>query len=138
MRATKTLFACVTICSMMAFGATTALGAGEKTVEPWFVEGFNNEEMILEPGTTAFCNKDITVQNLSEDEVARVRIARGNGDNYDWDKLEPNETLGYKKGGVSIFAIAPGKRGPNSGPLFDEARIVNATMGHAKLKILCK
>ncbi|MCF8719975.1 hypothetical protein [Nitrospina gracilis] len=138
MRGTKTLFTGIAICSMLAFSASTALGAGEKTVEPWFVEGMNNEEMILEPGTTAFCNKDITVQNLSGDEMARVRIARGNGDNYDWDQLEPNETLGYKKDGVSIFAVAPGERGPTKGPLFDEARIVNATMGKAKLKVICK
>jgi len=139
MRGMKTLTALVTICSMMAFGATAAIAAGGATAEPWFVEGMNKEEAILEPGTTAFCNKqNITVQNLSDDEMARVRIARGNGDNYDWNQLNPNETLSYKRDAVSIFAVAPGEKGPTDSELYDETRIVNATMGKANLKILCK
>jgi hypothetical protein len=135
----KTLTAMLTICSMTAFCATAAMAAGQETVEPWFVDGFNKEQTILEPGNTAFCNKEnITVQNMSKDEMARVRIARGNGDNYDWDQLAPNQTLSYKRDAVSIFAVAPGKHGPTKSELFDETRIVNATMGKANVKVLCK
>lgn len=132
MKCMKTILAFAMICSLMAFGGT-ALAADGATAEPWFVEGVNKEEMILEPGTTGFCNKDLTVQNMSKEDMATVQIIRGNGDNYDWDQLNPNETLAYKKSGVSIFSGAPG-----SSQSVEDIRIINGTMGTAKLKVLCK
>lgn len=132
MKCMKTILALAMICSLMAFGGT-ALAADGATVEPWFVEGVNKEEMILEPGTTGFCNKDITVQNMSKDEMAHVQIIRGNGDNYDWDQLDPSATLAYKKQGNSIFSGAAG-----SSQHVEDIRIVNGTMGGAKVKVLCK
>lgn len=132
MKCMKTILAFAMISSLMAFGGT-ALAADGATVEPWFVEGMNQEEMILEPGTTAYCNKNITVQNMSESEEAHVRIVRGNGDNYDWDQLDPSATLAYKKQGSSIFSGAAG-----SSQHVADVRIINGTMGTAKLKVLCK
>ncbi|CCQ89408.1 exported hypothetical protein [Nitrospina gracilis 3/211] len=132
MNSKKAVLAFALISSMAVFGANSA-GAEEMTVEPWFVEGYNQAEMILEPGTTAYCNKDFTVHNMSESEEAHVQIIRGNGDNYDWDQIEPNKALGYKKDGVSIFSSDSGAR-----QHVDETRIVNGTMGSANLKVLCK
>lgn len=133
MKEIKATLALTLMCSMMAWGGTALAADQGATADPWFVEGMNQEEMILEPGTTAYCNKDVTVQNLSGDETAHVRIVRGNGDNYDWDQLEPNETLGYKKQAASVFSGAAG-----IAQHVEDIRIINGTMGNAKLKVLCK
>ncbi|MCF8719976.1 hypothetical protein [Nitrospina gracilis] len=132
MKSKKAVLAFALIGAMAVFGANSA-GAEEMTVEPWFLEGYNQAETILEPGTTAYCNKDITVQNMSDSEEAHVQIIRGNGDNYDWDQIDPMKSLGYKKDGTSIFSGDAGSR-----QHVDETRIVNGTMGSAKLKVLCK
>ncbi|CAI2717667.1 hypothetical protein [Nitrospina watsonii] len=131
MRNMKAVLAFALIGSM-ALGANSAV-AEEMTVEPWFVEGYNKAEMVLEPGTTGYCNKDFTVHNMSPSEEATVEIIRGNGDNYDWDQIQPNQSLGYKKDATSVFSGDAGAR-----QHIDETRIVNGTMGGANLKVLCK
>ena len=104
----------------------------EVTVDPWFVETMENNQAILEPGTTTYCNKDFTVENMGE-EMAEVHIIRDNGDNYDISQIPSGGKLGYKLQGRSVFATDASK-----GDWVDEARIVNSTLGDAKLKIYCK
>jgi len=105
--------------------------AEEVTVGSWYTE-VNKEEMILEPGTTAYCNKDFKVENMGS-EMAEVRIVRGNGDNYDWDSIPGNGTMSYKLHDRSPFATDA-----SQGNWTDDARIVNSTLGSSKLKVYCK
>lgn len=105
---------------------------GEVTVDPWFVEEMSNNEVILEPGTMVYCNKNFSVENMGND-VAEVFIIRGNGDNYDTDMIPAKGKLSYKLRDRSIFATEASR-----GNWISEARIVNSTLGDAKLKIRCK
>lgn len=109
-----------------------ALAVAEVTVAPWFVETMENNKAILQPGTTTYCNKDFTVENMGK-EMAEVHIIRGNGDNYDINQIPSGEKLGYKLQDRSIFAT-----GASKGNWVDEARIVNSTLGDANLKIHCR
>ncbi len=102
------------------------------TVEPWFVETMKNDEALLAPGTTTFCNKNFSVENLGED-MAEVSIIRGNGDNYDKDMIPAGGKLSYDLEDRSIFATDASK-----GNKVDEARIINTTMGSSNLKVHCK
>lgn len=104
---------------------------GEVTVDPWFVEEMSNNEVILEPGTTVYCNKNFTVENMGND-TAEVFILRGS-DNYDIDMIPAKGKLSYKLRDRSIFAGEASR-----GIWVSEARIVNSTLGEAKLKIRCK
>jgi len=106
--------------------------ADEITVDPWFVETMENNQAVLEPGTTTYCNKDFQVENLGQ-EMAEVLIIRGNGDNYDIDRIPSGGKLGYKLQDRSIFATSA-----SQGNWVTEVRIVNATLGNSKLKIYCK
>jgi aconitase A len=112
--------------------AVPAWAVEEVTVDPWFVETIENNQAILQPGTTTYCNKDFEVENMGK-EMAEVRIIRGNGDNYDTDQIPSGGKLGYKLQDRSIFAT-----GASEGNWVDEARIVNSTLGEANLKIHCK
>ena len=105
---------------------------GEVTVEPWFVEEMSNNEVLLEPGTTVYCNKNFSVENMGK-ETAEVFIIRGNGDNYDRDMIPAKGKLSYKLRDRSIFATEASR-----GNWVSEARIVNSTLGDANLKIRCK
>ena len=112
--------------------AVPAWSADEVTVDPWFVETMENNQVILAPGTTTYCNKDFQVENMGE-EMAEVLIIRGNGDNYDINRIPSGSKLGYKLQDRSIFAT-----GASEGNWVDEARIVNSTLGDSKLKVYCK
>ncbi len=112
--------------------AAPVWAADEVTVDPWFVETMENNQAILAPGTTTYCNKDFQVENMGE-EMAEVLIIRGNGDNYDINRIPSGGKLGYKLQDRSIFAT-----GASQGNWVDEARIVNSTLGDSKLKIYCK
>ena len=109
-----------------------AWAADEVTVDPWFVETMENDQAVLQPGTTTYCNKNFTVENMGK-EMAEVHIIRGNGDNYDIDQIPSGGKLGYKLQDRSVFA-----GGASEGNWVDEARIVNSTLGEANLKIHCK
>ena len=104
---------------------------GEVTVDPWFVEEMSNNEVILEPGTTVYCNKNFSVENMGND-TAEVFILRGS-DNYDIDMIPAKGKLSYKLRDRSIFAGEASR-----GIWVSEARIVNSTLGDARLKIRCK
>ncbi|MFQ5481302.1 MAG: hypothetical protein ACE5ER_00985 [Nitrospinaceae bacterium] len=108
--------------------------AEELTVDPWFVEGMNQEETILAPGTTSYCNKDFWVENIG-DETAEVHVIRGSGDNYEYDRLGPGAKLLYGLQDRSIFATQA-----SEGHFASDARIINSTMGgqNAKIKVSCK
>lgn len=112
--------------------AVPAWAADEVTVDPWFVETMENNETILEPGTSTYCNKNFKVENMGK-EMAEVFIIRGNGDNYDSDRIPSGGTLGYKLQDRSVFSTSASK-----GNWVSEARIVNSTLGNSKLKIHCK
>lgn len=112
--------------------AVPVWAADEITVEPWFVEKMENNEAILEPGATTYCNKNFQIENLG-DQMAEVQIIRGNGDNYDTDRIPSGGKLGYNLQDRSVFAT-----GASKGNWVSEARIVNSTMGEAKLKVYCK
>ena len=103
----------------------------EATVDPWFVEKMSNNEVILEPGTTVYCNKNFSVENMGND-TAEVFILRGS-DNYDIDMIPAKGKLSYKLRDRSIFAGEASR-----GIWVSEARIVNSTLGEARLKIRCK
>lgn len=106
--------------------------ANEVTADPWFVENMKNNEAVLQPGTTTYCNKDFTVENMGK-EMAEVHVIRGNGDNYAVDQIPSGSKLGYKLQDRSSFATDA-----SQGNWVDEARIVNSTLGEANLKISCK
>ncbi len=100
--------------------------------DPWFVETMKNNQVVLQPGTTTYCNKDFTVENMGK-EMAEVFIIRGNGDNYDINRIPSGGKLGYKLQDRSIFAT-----GASQGIWVDDAGLVNSTLGEARLKISCK
>jgi len=116
----------------VVLGAVPVWSADEVTAEPWFVETMMNDQAVLQPGTTTYCNKNFTVENMGK-EMAEVHIIRGNGDNYDIDQIPAGGKLGYKLQDRSVFAGAA-----SEGNWVDEARIVNSTLGQADLKIHCK
>jgi hypothetical protein len=123
------VFALMTALTFIAGGA---LAVDKVTVEPWFVEKMVDNEAVLAPGTTTYCNKDFEVENMGED-MAEVHIIRGSGDNYDMDRIPSGGKLAYKLQDRSIFATDA-----SEGNWVDEARIVNSTMGSSRLKIYCK
>ncbi|GJL79322.1 MAG: hypothetical protein NPINA01_23110 [Nitrospinaceae bacterium] len=101
-------------------------------VDPWFVEGMNEAEMILAAGETAYCNKNFTLENLSQ-ELAQVQVIKENGAIYHWDRLEPNERKEYSLNKGSDYSF------PNaSGVTVDEARIINSTTGETSVKVVCQ
>ncbi len=120
----------VMLVAFFVVSPTLVLGE-DVTVDPWFVEKMTNNEVILEPGTTVYCNKNFSVENLGKD-TAEVFILRGS-DNYDIDMIPAKGKLSYKLRDRSIFAGQASR-----GIWVSEARIVNSTLGEAKLKIRCK
>ena len=112
--------------------AIPAWAVDEITVDAWFVETMENNQAVLQPGTTTYCNNDFTVENMGK-EMAEVQIIRGNGDNYDIDQIPSGGKRGYKLQDRSVFATEASK-----GNWVDQARIVNSTLGEANLKIHCK
>ncbi|GJL77445.1 MAG: hypothetical protein NPINA01_04340 [Nitrospinaceae bacterium] len=103
-------------------------------VEPWFVEEVKNNEAVLEPGTTTYCNKNFAVENMGS-EMAEVQVILGNGANYAHDMLEPGSTKGYSL--TSDYPLAGGWE-ETKGIRIDEARIINNTGGESKIKVHCK
>ena len=55
----------------------------------WFVEKMQNDRVVLDPGTTTYCNKDFRVENLGS-ENAEIQVILGNGANYSHDILKPH------------------------------------------------
>jgi len=103
-------------------------------VEPWFVEDIQNNEAVLDPGTTTYCNKDFMVENMS-DELATVQVILGNGSNYAFDMLEPKSTKGYTL--TSDYPLAGGWE-ETKGNFIGDARIINGTGGDSRIKVHCK
>jgi hypothetical protein len=103
-------------------------------VQPWFVEEMHNDEAILFPGTTTYCNKDFKVENMGTD-LAEVHVILGNGANYATDQLEPGAVKSY-----SLSADYPQSGGWEGmkGIHIDDARIVNGTAGMSDIKVHCK
>jgi hypothetical protein len=103
-------------------------------VSPWFVEDMKDNVAILEPGTTTYCDKNFVVENMG-DQSAEVQVILGNGSNYSFDKLEPNDMKNY-----SLSANYPLSGGweETRGISIDEARIINSTGGDSKIKVHCK
>lgn len=120
------------ILTVFVLGSVPAWAVDEVTVDPWFVETMENNQAVLQPGTTTYCNKNFTVENMGK-EMAEVHIIRGNGDNYDIDQIPSGGKLGYKLQDRSVFAT-----GASEGNWVDEARIVNSTLGDSNIKIHCK
>lgn len=101
-------------------------------VEPWFVEGMNESEVILEAGETTYCNKNFQLENTGE-EMAQVQVIMENGATYHWDRLEPNESRKYSLNAETEFSF------PNASSVdVDEARIINSTTGNTSVKVHCK
>ena len=117
--------------------AVPAWAADEVTVDPWFVETMKNNQAVLDPGTTTYCNKNFQVENMGK-EMAEVLIIRGNGDNYDITRIPSGVKLGFKLQDRSIFATGASQGNWLAGDARAEARIVNSTLGESKLKIYCK
>ena len=122
----------LTILIATVLWAVPASASNELTVDAWFVEAMKDNQAVLQPGTTTYCSKDFTVENMGK-IVAEVHIIRGNGDNYDIDQIPSGGKRGYKLQGRSVFATEASR-----GNWVDEARIVNSTLGEANLKIHCK
>ena len=120
------------ILTVVFLWAVPVWAADEITVDPWFVETMENNQAVLDPGTTTYCNKNFQVENMGK-EMAEVLVIRGNGDNYDITQIPSGGKLGYKLQDRSIFATAA-----SQGNWVDEARIVNSTLGDSKLKVHCK
>lgn len=120
------------ILAVVFLGAVPVWAVDEITVEPWFVETMENDQVVLEPGTSTYCNKNFKVENMGK-EMAEVFIIRGNGDNYDIEQIPSGSKLGYKLQDRSVFAT-----GASEGNWVSEARIVNSTLGDSNLKVHCK
>jgi len=122
----------------MMFMALFAVGmissSATADVSPWFVEEVENNEAILSPGTTTYCDKDFMVQNMS-DETAELQVILGNGANYVSDRLAPNAMKNYSLNGDYGFS---GGWDSSRSTRIDEARIINSTGGTSDLKITCK
>ncbi len=103
-------------------------------VPPWFVEEVKDNVAILDPGTTTYCDKDFTVENMSK-ESAQVHVILGNGSNYSFDLLEPNASKSYN---LSPNYPLSGGWEETRGVRIDEARIINSTAGDSQIKIHCK
>ncbi len=103
-------------------------------VSPWFVEEMKGEEAILDPGTTVYCNKDFTLENMGDDS-AEVQVILGNGANYAFDQLKPHETMKYSlSGDYPKSGGWDGARGVNN----EDARIINSGGTESKIKVRCK
>ena len=132
MKGNKLVSMGLAVLTAAVLSAVPAWSAEEVTADPWFVETMKNHQAVLQPGTTTYCNKNFTVENMGK-EMAEVHVIRGNGDNYAIDQIPAGGKLGYKLQDRSVFA------GPASeGNFVDEARIVNSTLGDANLQINCK
>ncbi len=132
MKKRNLMFIGLAVLATWVLSAVPVWSAEEVTVDPWFVETMENNQAILPSGTTTYCNKDFQVENMGT-EMAEVFIIRGNGDNYDINRIPSGGKLGYKLQDRSIFAT-----GASQGNWVDEARIVNSTLGESKLKVHCK
>ena len=117
--------------------AAPVWAADEVTVDPWFVETMENNQAILAPGTTTYCNKDFKIENMGK-EMAEVFIIRGNGDNFDINQIPSGGKLSYKLQDRSIFATGASEGNWLAGDSRAEARIVNSTLGESKLRVYCK
>lgn len=103
-------------------------------VPAWFIESMHNDEAILAPGTTTYCDKNFTVKNMS-DEVAHVQVILGNGSNYAFDMLEPGATVAYSLSGG--YEKSGGWEEAKNVRI-DDARIVNSAGGTGNIKVFCK
>ena len=122
----------IVIVALFALLAAGPAFAKDLEVDPWFVESMNQPETVLEPGTTSYCNKDFWVENIG-DITAEVKVIRSNGDNYEHDLLGPGAKMRYGLQDRSIFATHG-----SLGHKVSDARIVNATSGDTKIKVICK
>ena len=102
-------------------------------VPPWFIEEMENHEVILEPGTTTYCQKDFVLENMGS-EIAHVQVILGNGANYAFDRINPGEKMNYSLTGD--YPLSGGFEGVKNSHIA-EARIVNGS-GHALVKVYCK
>ena len=102
-------------------------------VPAWFVEDMPNNEAMLEPGTTTYCNKNFLVENMS-DERAEVQVILGNGANYSVDQIEPKGQKSYDL--TSDYGLTGGWESSLLAKI-DDARIINTTGGKSNLKIHC-
>ncbi len=132
MRGRNLMFMGLAVLTACVFLVVPVWAADEITVDPWFVETMENDSAVLEPGTTTYCNKNFQVENMGQ-EMAEVLIIRGNGDNYDIERIPAGAKLGYKLQDRSRFATEA-----SQGNWVSEARIVNSTLGTSKLRIVCK
>ncbi len=99
----------------------------------WYVEKIENNQSVLEPGTTTYCSKDFHVENLGK-ESAEVQVIMGNGANYSSDQLEPNGKKSYSLNADLGFT---GGWDTSQTSHTADARIVNTTSGTAKIKVHC-
>ncbi|NIR52025.1 hypothetical protein GWN15_27225 [candidate division KSB1 bacterium] len=104
-------------------------------VDPWFVEGVNKDQVVLQPGNTAYCNKrQFRVENMGEDS-AEIHVIMGNGANYIWEKLEPKSMKTYStQDKPTLFA----QEDVGEAVTIQESRIVNGTAGDSRLKVYCE
>lgn len=103
-------------------------------VPAWNIESMPNNEALLHPGTTTYCNKNFVVENMGTD-TATVQVIMGNGANYRFDQIEPSGKKSYALSSENSFA--GGWEGAKNTQI-NEARIVNSTGGTAQLKVHCK
>lgn len=98
--------------------------------KPWVLQAKNQGDVLLRPGQTAYCHKDFRVTNVGKGQ-AEVQVIMGNGDNYYWSQIGPNQSVGYKLGEKSPLSTV-GHLAEN-----DQARIVNGTMGEGLIRVDC-
>ena len=119
---------------LMIVMAVCLFSSQAMAVSPWFVEEMKGEEAILDPGTTTYCNKDFTLENIGDD-TTEVQVVLGNGANYAFDFLQPGETIKYSlTGGYAKSGGWDEAKGVN----IEEARIINAGGTDSKIKVHCK
>lgn len=115
---------------LMIFASTAQ--AEDPQVPQWFIQDMTNNESVLEPGTTTYCDHNFQVQNM-EDQTAQVQVILGNGSNYAFDMLAGGATQSYALQGG--YDLAGGWSETKNVHIAD-ARIVNS--GDSKIKITCK
>jgi len=103
-------------------------------VPMWYIEEMQNNQVVLEPGTTTYCNKDFHVENLGS-EQAEIQVIIGNGANYSFDQLEPKGKKSYSLTADHGFT---GGWDTAKASHASDARIINSTGGDSKILVYCE
>lgn len=125
MRVNKNLIFIFSFFVILLLPASVTFGNTEADL--WYDEPVKNNEALLIPGTSAYCDTNVTVENMGKED-AEIQIIMGPGDqNYD-DIFPLKEKLAY--------ARIPFGKDTGKSRQIDDSRIVN--IGNETVRVHCK